>query len=117
LPLLARCKIVLFEALKEYIDAQPLTLWKAEAFAYTAQLVVDVLGCRRLVQQAIKTASDYGHLNDQLSLMLKECAGGLSQEVSLATQQCLMKDYSLQHDSHLDIYSVWRARLETGSVL
>jgi uncharacterized membrane protein YgaE (UPF0421/DUF939 family) len=117
LPLLARSKIALFETLHAYKAEQPLALYKPEAFAYVAQLVVDVLGCRQRVQQIIQKSTDYGHLSEQLDQLLHERATGLSAELTLATQQCLMKDYSLQHESHIDIYSAWRSRLETGSVL
>jgi uncharacterized membrane protein YgaE (UPF0421/DUF939 family) len=117
LPLLARSKIALFEALNAHKEEKPSALCKPEAFAYAAQLVVDVLGCRQQVQQIIQTATDYGQLSNQLDQLLHERATGLSTELTLATQQCLMKDYSLQHESHIDIYSAWRARLETGSVL
>lgn len=117
LPLLARSKIALFEALNAHKEEKPSALCKPEAFAYAAQLVVDVLGCRQQVQQIIQTATDYGQLSNQLDQLLHERATALSTELALATQQCLMKDYSLQHESHIDIYSAWRARLETGSVL
>lgn len=117
LSLLARSKIALFEALDACKKELPLALCKPEAFAYAAQLVVDVLGCRQQVQQIIQRATDYGHLSDQLDLLLHERVKGLSPELTLATQQCLMKDYSLQHESHIDIYSAWHARLETGSIL
>lgn len=117
LPLLARSKIALFDVLNARKKQLPAVLCKPEAFAYTAQLVVDVLGCRQQVQQIIQTATDYGLLCNQLDLLLHGRATGLSAEMTLATQQCLMKDYSLQHESHLDIYSAWRAHLETGSVL
>lgn len=117
LPLLARSKIALFETLNAHKEEKPSALCKPEAFAYAAQLVVDVLGCRQQVQQIIQTATDYGQLSNQLDQLLHERATALSTELALATQQCLMKDYSLQHESHIDIYSAWRARLETGSVL
>lgn len=117
LPLLARSKIALFEVLNACKKEQPSALCMPEAFAHAAQLVVDVLGCRQQVQQIIQSATDYGHLSNLLDVLLHERATGLSAELALATQQCLMKDYSLQHESHIDIYSAWRARLETGSIL
>lgn len=115
--LLSRSKIALFETLRAVKSDQPLALHSPEAFGYVAQLIVDVLGCRQEVQQIIQKASDYDHLNQQLHRLLHERAAGLSVELALATQQCLMKDYSLQHASHIDIYSAWRTRLETGNVL
>lgn len=117
LPLLARSKIALFEALNACKEEKPPVLCKPEAFASAAQLVVDVLGCRQQVQLIIQTATDYGQLSNQLDQLLHERVPGLNAELALATQQCLMKDYSLQHESHIDIYSAWRARLETGAVI
>ncbi|WP_426779058.1 helicase HerA domain-containing protein [Pseudomonas aeruginosa] len=117
LPLIARSKIALLQALDEYKADQPLTAWKPQAFAHTAQLVVDLLGCRKSVQQAINLASDYQHLSDLLDELLETRVDGLDPALALAAEQCLMKDFSLQHDSHLDIYSMWRTHRETGSVL
>ncbi|MBJ2258080.1 MULTISPECIES: ATP-binding protein [Pseudomonas] len=115
-PLLARSKIALFSAIKQQRNGQPLTLDKPEAFASCAQIIVDVLGCRRAVQQIIEHASDYQDLSDQLNSLLMACTTDLCAELALAAQQCLMKDYSLQHPSHLQIYAAWHKHLETGCV-
>jgi DNA helicase HerA-like ATPase len=117
LPLLTRSKIPLYQALNEFKREQSLTLWKQERFVFTAALIVDVLGCRSGVQQAIQTAPDFHALRDQLGVLLSHVAGDLASELALATQQCLMKDYSTQKGGHLEIYAAWRACVKKGSVL
>lgn len=114
LPLLTRSKMPLYEALNESKREQPLTLWKPERFAFTAALIVDVLGCRSNVQQAIQTAPDFDALRDLLSALLSSLTDGLTVELALAAQQCLMKDYSTQKEGRLEIYAAWRASVEKG---
>ncbi|ANB75679.1 ATP-binding protein [Paraburkholderia phytofirmans OLGA172] len=117
LPLLTGSKIPLYQALNESKREQPLTLWKPERFAFTAALIVDVLGCRSSVQQAIQAAPDFDALRELLDALLSPLADGLTAELLLATQQCLMKDYSMQKEGYLEIYAAWRASVEKGSVL
>ncbi|CAE6839709.1 ATP-binding protein [Paraburkholderia nemoris] len=123
LPLLTRSKIPLYQALNESKREQPLTLWKPERFGFTAALIVDVLGCRSRVQQAIQAAphvnvlGGFNVLRDLLGALLSPLADGLTGELAFAAQQCLMKDYSMQKGSHLEIYAGWRASVEKGSVL
>jgi Helicase HerA, central domain len=117
LPLLTRSKIPLYQTLNESRREQPLTLWKQERFAVTAALIVDVLGCRSSVQHAIQTAPDFDALRDQLGVLLSDAADGLTAELALATQQCLMKDYSTQKEGHLEIYAAWQACVKKGHAL
>lgn len=115
-PLLSSVRIALFEALGQATREEPLTLWQASAFGFTAQLVVDVLGCRAAVQQAVRHADDYAHLHAALACAVREHTVEANDDLLLAAQQCLMKDYSLQHQSHVDIYSAWHASLKPRSV-
>ncbi|PZW51252.1 DNA helicase HerA-like ATPase [Pseudomonas sp. URIL14HWK12:I3] len=116
LPLPARTRIKLLQIVTQYRDQQAPGIWRAEAFERLARLVVDTLNCRRQVNQVIQEANDYTHLDQLLDGLLEQRANGLSAELALAAQQCLMKDYSLQHESHLDIYAMWHAHHEKGSV-
>ncbi|MFM0741587.1 ATP-binding protein, partial [Paraburkholderia xenovorans] len=117
LPMLTRSKLPLYQALDESKREEPLTLWKPERFAFTAALIVDILGCRSNVQQAIQAAPDFDRLRDWLGALLSSLAHGLTAELAVATQQCLMKDYSMQKEADLKIYAAWRASVEKGSVL
>lgn len=116
LPLPARTRINLLQIVTQYRNQQAPGIWRTEAFERLARLVVDTLNCRRQVNQIIQEANDYTHLDQSLDGLLEQSANGLSAELALAAQQCLMKDYSLQHESHLDIYAMWHAHHEKGSV-
>lgn len=82
-----------------------------------AKLLVDVLDCRKLVRQTVQTASDYAHLSTLLDGLLEKSAGDISHELALATQQCLMKDFSLQNERNVGIYSMWRAHHQKEGAL
>jgi len=116
LPLPAYLRISLLQAAEQFRSGQTPHLWRPEAFERMARLLVDTLGCRQQVTRIVQEASDYAHLSHLLNDLLEQCSGRISAELALAAQQCLMKDYSLQHESHLDIYSMWRAHHEKGNV-
>jgi len=117
LPLPARCKIPLYQALREARQEQSLGLWRKDAFAFLARLVADVLGCRANLQAAVQAASDFNALNRQLDDLLSGCVPSLPPELSLATRHCLMKDYGMQKENHQEIYAAWRTSINKGSVL
>ncbi|WP_205172674.1 hypothetical protein, partial [Burkholderia sp. LMG 13014] len=58
-------------------------------------------------------------LDERLARLIDTHAGGLQADLALSTQHCLMKDYSVQKESHRDVYAAWRnhaqqeARLES----
>lgn len=116
LPLPARTRISLVQTVVQYRNEQSPSLWQTDAFEQMARLLVDALGCRHEVIRIIQEASDYAHLSRLLNSLLENSVDGVSAELALAAQQCLMKDYSLQHESHLEIYAMWRAHHEKGSV-
>ncbi|WP_346796326.1 ATP-binding protein [Halomonas sp. Bachu 37] len=116
LPLSSASRIALSAAVSQRKHGEPLELWKPQGFAFTAQLIVDVLGCRNHVSKAIQTADNYQELQQKLDAMLQERMKEPSGDLLLAAQQCLMKDYSLQHENHVAIYSAWRAELEAEDI-
>lgn len=117
LSLPAQARVSLLQMLRDYQDGNQPTLWQADAFAEMAKLLVDVLDCRKLVRQTVQTASDYAHLSTLLDGLLEKSAGEISHELALATQQCLMKDFSLQNERNVGIYSMWRAHHQKEGAL
>ncbi|WP_246794092.1 ATP-binding protein [Burkholderia perseverans] len=119
LPLLARCKIPLYQALAQARAGTPLALRRQEAFGQLAALVVDLFGCRRQVLDTAREVTDFAMLGERLARLIDTHAGGLQADLALSTQHCLMKDYSVQKESHRDVYAAWRthaqqeARLES----
>jgi hypothetical protein len=110
-------KVALFDALEDRKCFKQSALSQPSAFSFISRLVVDVLGCRHRVQQEIKVAPDFAKLHERLGNILGECVTEISDELALATQHCLMKDFSLECESRLEIYSAWRTSLNARSVL
>ena len=117
LPLLASNKLALLDAIAAIRQGKVPLLCQQHGFGRMSLLVVDVLGCRSQVRQLIGKASSYLELDQQLDALLSGCVDELSVPLRLAAQHCLMKDYSLQHERNLEIYSAWRASLKTRNIL
>lgn len=112
LPLPGPDKIAVHDVLRLFRQGEAIALWQPQAFESLARLVVNVLGCRLEVRKLIETAADYEQLQAGLDTMLGALVRHVEEDLSLAIQQCVMKDYSLQRDSHLEIYAAWRTSIE-----
>lgn len=112
LPLPGPDKIAVHDVLRLFRQGEAIALWQPQAFESLARLVVNVLGCRLEVRKLIETAADYEQLQAGLDTMVGALVRHVEEDLSLAIQQCVMKDYSLQRDSHLEIYAAWRTSIE-----
>jgi hypothetical protein len=112
-PMLAPSKVALLEAIAAAMQGKLPTICQQHAFEAMSRLVVDVLACRARVRQCVQEAASYPELRRLLGALLNDCVDGLNDELRLAAEQCLMKDYSLQHEKNLAIYSAWHGNLET----
>ncbi|MGJ7917796.1 ATP-binding protein [Massilia sp. LXY-6] len=112
-PLLASSKVALLEAIAVAMQGKLPAICQPHAFKAMSRLVVDVLGCRARVRQHVLEAASYPELRQLLGTLLSDCVDGLDDQLRLAAEQCLMKDYSLQHENNLAIYSAWHGTLET----
>lgn len=116
-PLLATSKIAVLDTIAAARQGQVPLLCQQAGFERMARLVVDILGCRTRVQQVVQKAADFTELGQLLATLMGDCVDGLDAPLRLAAEHCLMKDYSLQHRAHLDIYSAWHASLEKRNTL
>lgn len=116
LSLSGRVGTSVLQAIEQYKNNQTLELHRHDAFARLAVLLVDVLGCRTAVNRIIQQASDGTHMCRLLGDLIAEYVPGTCSSLSHAVEHCLMKDYSIQHDHHIDVYSAWRAQYETAGI-
>ena len=116
LALPAFTRIALLQAAQHRQEGTAHSLNKPEAFGQLARLVVDTLDCRAQVNRITHEAHDYAQLSHLLDSLLTQCTNLESAQLALAAQQCLMKDYSLQHEGHVEIYAMWHAHHEKGGV-
>jgi len=115
LPMRVLNKRALYETITAYKLNESPQIWRAEAFGEVSQLVTDIFDCRAKVQTAIGKAEDFSQLCHSMEVVIRDSVAGLTDEMNLSIQQCLMKDYSLQHEGELKIYSAWRAHIEKRS--
>ena len=48
----------------------------------------------------------------QLAILIKELVPEIDSELSLAAEQCLMKDFSIQNEKNIQIYQAWVKYIE-----
>ena len=109
-------RISMMQTLAGHQNGSAHTLLQAENFGQLSRTLVEMLGCREQIERIIHQAHDYAQLSDQLNDLLTNKTHMLTAEFALAAQHCLMKDYSMAHKSHLDIYSMWHAHQIKGNV-
>ncbi len=107
LPLRARAKAQMYAAIAEMQRLQALSLWQPHCFPTVARLVEDILECRAQANQFINTSRDYEDLHLNLQRLLGAKIDVPTSELLLASQQCLMKCFSLGGADELKIYAAW----------
>lgn len=112
----AYSRVELFKAVSEHREDKAPVLCGQEAFGRTARLLIDVLGCRQQVVNIINDAVDYADLGRSLDQLLAQKAGCIPADLALAAQQSIMKDYSLQKEKNIEIYSMWVEHNKNGVV-
>ena len=105
LPIPIGLKLELLNAL----DKRKTRLWDGNNFSVLAKFVVDYLDCEQEIASMIKFAESFSELDINLQLLIKKYFGEISDDLSIAIQQCLMKDFSARGESHLEIYAAWHA--------
>lgn len=115
-PFPSHLKINLLKSIEEYQNTQSLDLHKPNTFNRLAVLLVDTLGCRSTVRRIVEQVNDYTQLRHLLRDLVLEYIPGASPDLALAAEHCMMKDYSVQHEQNIDVYSAWRDQYEEGGI-
>lgn len=110
--MLASSKRSLLHAVEQANSEKKITLTTPEAFSSLAPLVTDILDCRHAVRHAIDISEDFDHLHAKLDVLIKGLAPEIDSELALATEQCLMKDFSTQNEKNIPIYRSWVKNIE-----
>ena len=115
-PLPSRTKIALLEVIWACQREEQPGLLREQNFARLAQFITELLDCRKRVAQLVQQAQDYAELHAMLETVVTNYVAGLNPSLCTAAIHCLMKDYSAQHTSNLEIYAAWHANFETRNV-
>ena len=112
-----RNKIGIYFLLKEFKSTQKLVVWENNNFDKLSELVVELLECKVLVENAVKNVENYKILTDELSQIIEKATINLNIKTRLAVCQCLLKDYSKHGNEKLEIYAAWRKEIDNGGLL
>ena len=110
--MLAASKRSLLHAVEQANSGKEIALTKSEAFTFLAPLVTNILECRYAVRHAIHSSEGFDHLHEKLAILIKELVPEIDSELSLAAEQCLMKDFSIQNEKNIQIYQAWVKYIE-----
>ena len=112
LPIRTPNKKAIYEIIGAIKNNEMPSIFHPKAFGELSQLLTDIIGCRAKLKQTIRTVEDYSKLCDFMDVLIRDSLSVVTKELNLSIQQCLMKDYCLQHEGELKIYSAWRAYID-----
>lgn len=112
-----RTKAVLYSLVDEYRLDGKIHLWKDECFAEQASLVQTVLGLESAVASARKMSIDMIGFNRYLNTIVSQKVSGLTDDLLLSIDHCLLKVYSETATEALHYYEDWYHSFTEGRAL
>lgn len=112
-----RTKAVLYSLVDEYRLDGKIHLWKDECFAEQASLVQIVLGLESAVASARRMSVDMMGFNRYLNTIVSQKVSGLTDDLLLSIDHCLLKAYSETETDGLDYYENWYHSFSEGRAL
>lgn len=89
-----KTKITLLKLVKEYEEAENISLWKKDYIRELSHVVTTVLDVKYDVYEIVSEAGrDFGHLNSKLNVLIASKVKA-SPSMNLGIKQCLMYDYA-----------------------
>ncbi len=112
-----RTKAVLYALVDEYRLDGKIHLWKDECFAEQASLVQTVLGLETAVASARRMSIDMMGFNRYLNTIVSQKVSGLTDDLLLSIDHCLLKAYSETETDGLYYYENWYHSFSEGRAL
>ena len=112
-----RTKSVLYSLVDEYRMDGKIHLWKDECFAEQASLVQTVLGLESAVSSARRMSIDMIGFNRYLNTIVSQKVSGLTDDLLIGIDHCLLKAYSEGEKDGLQYYEQWYRSFAEGRVL
>lgn len=112
-----RTKAVLYSLVDEYSLDGKIHLWKDECFAEQASLVQTVLGLESAVASARRMSIDMMGFNRYLNTIVSQKVSGLTDDLLISIDHCLLKAYSETETDGLHYYENWYQSFSEGRAL
>lgn len=100
-------KLFFKSLINEYKRTGTLGLWQPERFKELSVTVTELLGAKMTTKYMVEQAKDFKQLTEGLSDYIVQESATESEEIKLATVQCLLKNQAEDNSAHKDIYSAW----------
>lgn len=100
-------KTTIYDAIDEYEKSGDLHLWKDGNFEKLSKLVTEIISAKTEVKRIASVATNFEELTQKLFELIQEKVTGVPEYLLRSLSQCLMRDYSLDSETHRMIYNAW----------
>lgn len=105
---LSTCNITtLCDAVEEFKKDGELHLWKDSNFEKLSKLVTEIISAKTEVKRIASVTTNFEELTQKLFELIQEKVTGVPEYLLISLSQCLMRDYSLDSETHRMIYNAW----------
>lgn len=97
----------LCDAVEEFKKEGELHLWKDSNFEKLSQLVTEIISAKTEVKRIASITTNFEELTQKLFELIKDKVADVPEYLLRGLSQCLMRDYSLDSETHRMIYNAW----------
>lgn len=97
----------LCDAVEEFKKDGDLHLWKDYNFEKLSKLVTEIISAKTEVKRIASITTNFEELTQKLFELIKDKVADVPEYLLRGLSQCLMRDYSLDSETHRMIYNAW----------
>ena len=97
----------LCDAVEEFKKEGELHLWKDSNFEKLSKLVTEIISAKTEVKRIASVTTNFEELTQKLFELIQEKVTCVPEYLLRSLSQCLMRDYSLDSETHRMIYNAW----------
>ena len=97
----------LCDAVDEFKKDGELHLWKDCNFEKLSKLVTEIISAKTEVKRIASITTNFEELTQKLFELIKDKVNDVPEYLLRGLSQCLMRDYSLDSETHRMIYNAW----------
>lgn len=97
----------LCDAVEEFNKDGDLHLWKDYNFEKLSKLVTEIISAKTEVKRIASITTNFEELTQKLFELIKDKVADVPEYLLRGLSQCLMRDYSLDSETHRMIYNAW----------
>lgn len=110
-------KLGVRKLLNEYELTNKLEIWQTDKFGLLSELIVELLGTKTKVDNAIVAAKDFDALNRSLTDFISTATVDLPEQLMTEICHAFMRQNSERGQDRLEIYSAWKSFVVNGGAV